>query len=95
MPQTEQCPLGIENKTNIANLDRDFVEFKIDVKKYMEDMNECVKELTNHYSKRPTWFVSLVITALVGLCIFLTQHIITQKGKNVAPKQTQPVKAPP
>ena len=95
MPPTEQCPLGVENKTNIDAMKEDIVEFKADVKRYMEDMNVCVKQLTNHYSQRPSWFVSIVITALVGLCIFLTQHIITQRGKNVATTNTQQIKAPP
>ena len=79
MPPTEQCPLGAENKANIENLEKNLDDFKLDVKRYMENTSECLKKLTNHYSQRPTWIVALLITALVGLCVWLIQLNIERK----------------
>ena len=67
MPDTEQCPLGAENKTRINYLEGDIKEIKVDIK----GIEVSMSKLANHYSKRPSWFISLVITGLVGLVIFL------------------------
>lgn len=78
MPPTEPCILGTENRTKIDNLKEDVNEFKESVVRYMDRNDQNIAKLTNCYSNRPTWFVSLIITSLVGLVIFLTQYIITQ-----------------
>ena len=56
MPETEQCILGVENKTRIDNLE-----------KIMQEMKDCVKELTNHYSRRLPGWATLLITLLSSL----------------------------
>ena len=85
MPPTEQCPLGVQNKTNIENLDGELDEFKKDMKVYMQHMDDYVGKLTNHYSQRPSWAIALLITALVGLCVYLAQYAITHQGKKHEP----------
>jgi len=89
MPQTEQCPLGRENKANIDNVKDEVNEFKGDMKRYMETMNECVSKLTNHYSQRPSWIITMLISALIGLCVFLIQYSIKQ-GNNEPSSKAQP-----
>ncbi len=67
MPETKNCPLGIENKTRIDGME-----------KAVDEIKEAVTNLSNHYSQRPTWFISIVISSLVALCVFLAQYIITR-----------------
>lgn len=68
MPDTDQCVLGVENKTRIENIEEDIHEIKSDIKK-----------LANDYSHRPTWFVSLIISALLTTVSLMAMWIITQK----------------
>ena len=66
MSETEGCPLGEANKARIINVEKAVVKIEGHIEK-----------LTNHYAKRPRWFVSILITALVGMVVFLAQYIIT------------------
>lgn len=77
MPDTEQCPKGLANDARITDLKESLEDFRTEVRADILHINNCIDKLTNHYSARPTWFVSLVITALVGIVVFLAQYIIT------------------
>ncbi len=78
MPQTEQCVLGAENRTNIENVKDEMDEFKADMRRYMERMDKNIDKLTNHYSKRAPWSVVLLVStlssALVGTVMWIITH---------------------
>lgn len=78
MPSTEQCPMGIENKTNIESIMRELSEFKAEIREDIKEMSVCVTKLTNHYSNRLTWGTTTVITvlssALVGTMMWIITH---------------------
>ena len=38
---------------------------------------DTIQKNTNHFSRRPSWAISIVITALTGMVVFLAQYIIT------------------
>jgi hypothetical protein len=73
MPPTQPCALGASNKARVENLEKTVDELKIAVIVATKD----VHELANHFSQRPTWFVALLITALVSLVLALIQHVVT------------------
>jgi hypothetical protein len=43
----------------------------------LDERLDHIETNTNHYSRRPSWFISFIITGLAGLCVFLAQYIIT------------------
>ena len=55
MPETEQCPIGVELRCRMET-----------VEKAAEEIKESVKQLTNHYSSRPQWVVVFIITFLTS-----------------------------
>jgi len=67
MPDTEQCILGTENKMRILNLE-----------KAVERIENNIEKLTNHYSGRPSWPVTIVlislITTLTNLAVWMITH---------------------
>ena len=69
MPQTEDCPLGRENKTRIIN-----------VEKSVDRIIICVEKLTNHYSNRPSRWDAFVFaamtTGLVSMVVGLITYIV-------------------
>jgi hypothetical protein len=80
----------------IENVEEEIDEFKRDMKRYLERMDENIEKLTNHYSQRPSWFICLLITALVGLCGILTQYCITHQGREYEPpSHTQQIEKTP
>ena len=84
MPPTKQSQAEIQvyrNMERIENVEEEIDEFKKDMKLYMERMDDCVSKLTNHYSQRPSWPVALLVTGLVGLCVYLAQYCITHQGE--------------
>lgn len=72
MPPTEQCPLGSENKARIDERENICNEFRAEVKRFME-------ALTNHYSKKPSWVMALVILALSNTLTGITTALIAIK----------------
>ena len=66
MPETHQCTLGTQNKTDIANLKED-----------VDEMRSDIKEIKDKLLSRPSWFVTVVITALVGALCTMSMYILT------------------
>ncbi len=56
MPETEQCVLGAENRTNIQNL-----------VKAVDRIEAAVEKITNHFSNRFTRATLIVFAVLAGL----------------------------
>lgn len=67
MPQTESCTLGTENKGRIDNLEQSLARIE-----------KAIEKISNHYSKRPSWFIAIFITALTNAITLLSMYIITQ-----------------
>ena len=67
MVDSNDCPLGRENRARINNLER-----------IVDDVASCVKELTNHYSQRMslslTIFIMALSNTLTGLVVYLVTH---------------------
>jgi len=66
MPDTEQCVLGAENKVRIEMLE-----------KAIGKIEKNIDRLTNHYSKRPQWWVTILLTGLCTLCTGLIVYLVT------------------
>ena len=66
MPTTEQCVLGHENRTRIDNLE-----------KAIDRIEAAVNKIANHYSKKPSWFITILITVLSNAIVLLSAYIIT------------------
>jgi len=77
MPETEQCPLGAENKANVQSLKEAFEDFRNEVRADIGEIQKSVLSLTNHYSKRLTWGVTATITALTSALSAAVMWIIT------------------
>lgn len=77
MPPTEQCALGAANKAKIEGLEKMFVDFRDDMRDKTDDIAACVKNLTNHYSKRFSHGTVIALVALTNLLTGLVLYIIT------------------
>lgn len=66
MPVTEPCILGTKNETRIDNLE-----------KAVERIADDVDKITNHYSKKPSWFIAILITVLTNAIVVLSAYILT------------------
>lgn len=67
MPPTEPCVLGTKNETRIDNLE-----------KAIDRIEKAIEKIANHYSKKPSWFVAILITVLSNAVILLSMYIITR-----------------
>jgi hypothetical protein len=72
MPPTEQCTLGVENKTKIDQLRTDFDRFN-------KTITKDIKEIKEKLLGRPSWFVSILITVLVTTVATLGTYIIMNR----------------
>ncbi|HUU35459.1 MAG TPA: hypothetical protein VMW48_15445 [Vicinamibacterales bacterium] len=63
-----RCAQGVEHTTRIKDLER-----------RMNTVEEAVFEIRDRLLGRPSWFVSLVITALVTACVGMGIYIL--KGR--------------
>jgi len=68
MPEIEECALGVENKTKIRNLERIVIELKNDI-----------REIKDKLLRRPSWFVTILISTMAMLIVYLMMELI--KGK--------------
>ena len=73
----KKCVLGAENKTNIENLKETLDEFKVEVRTDIKYINQCVEKITNHYSGKPSWFVLIIVSALLAGVSTMGMYIIT------------------
>jgi hypothetical protein len=73
MSDTEQCTLGIENKTKIDQLRTDFDRFN-------KTITKDIREIKDKLLGRPSWFVCITIVVLAKLCAILGTYIITTKS---------------
>lgn len=64
MPETKQCALGVRNEERINALETIIGEIKLDV-----------KEIKDKLLKRPSWFVSILITAMASVIVFLIMEL--------------------
>lgn len=74
------CPVGVENKTNIITIKEEIKEIKTSMDNGFKGINVQINELFNHQSNRlPPWItiiVSLLSSLVVGLSVFfLTRGI--------------------
>ncbi len=65
MPETKECTLGVENRTRINGLEHIVSEIKSDV-----------KDIKDRLLKRPSWFVSILITAMASAIVFLIMELV-------------------
>ncbi len=77
MPPTEPCVKGVENEMNIKALKETFEDFRDETRDAVSEIQKCVKKITNHYSKKPSWFVCSLITGLSTAVGVLAMYIIT------------------
>ena len=66
MPVTDPCILGAENKVRIDNLEKAVVRIET-----------AIEKISNHYSRKPSWFVAILITILSNAVVILSMYIIT------------------
>ena len=67
-PGNGRCPQGVEHTTRINDLER-----------RMDTVEAAVFEIRDRLLARPSWLVSLVITALVTACVGMGIYIL--KGR--------------
>ncbi len=65
MVEVQQCVLGTENKTRIDGLENTIGEIKSDV-----------KEIKDNLLKRPSWFVTILITSMSSAIVFLVMELV-------------------
>ncbi len=65
MPDVKQCVMGVKNETRIESLENDFSEIKSDV-----------KEIKDKLLKRPSWFVTILLTAMSSTIVFLIMELV-------------------
>ena len=62
----DNCPLGRENKTRIKGIEKVVDEMKTTINDRLDLIHSKVSKISDKWSSRPTWIVSLIITALVS-----------------------------
>ena len=77
MPPTEPCVKGVENEMNIKALKETFEDFRDYTRDAVSEIQKCTTKLTNHYSKKPSWFVLIVISGLFTAVSAMGVYIIT------------------
>lgn len=77
MPPTEPCVKGVENEMNIKALKETFEDFRDETRDAVSEIHKCVKKITNHYSKKPSWFVLILISGLFTAVGAMGMYIIT------------------
>jgi hypothetical protein len=80
MPPTEQTEAErqiYENKANIENRKEICDETRAQTREDINHIATCITKLTDHYSKKPTWFILAVIVALTNLCSGLILYLAT------------------
>jgi hypothetical protein len=82
MPPTENCALGTSNKTRIDAREKICDEFRLDVKQFMAAIDQRLDELTNHFSKKPTWFIALVLVGLTNILTAIIMGLIISRLVN-------------
>ena len=69
MPATEQCPVGVANKTKIDQLRNDFDDLR-------DEITTDIKEIKEKLLGRPSWFVCIVIATLATTVATLSTYIV-------------------
>ncbi len=67
-PANGRCPVGVENATRITDHER-----------RLEILENAIFEIRDKLLQRPSWFVSLAITALATCVVGLVIYIFTGK----------------
>ena len=75
------CGWGRETRVMVDSVERTLRE----VKKMINDQGKQINELFNHQSKKPSWFVALVLTALCTVCGSLIVYTVTHNVKEELP----------
>jgi hypothetical protein len=91
-PQSTTCAFGRENRVMIMNIHESVSE----IKNSIEKMTSQITILFNHQSKKPSWFVTCIITALTTLSVSLVVYIFTSErhAELMKPGNTPAVTAP-
>ena len=80
MDDIKNCPLGIENRTRLVNIDREIVEIKSSHEKDKNELFNIIKEIRDKLLGRPSWLVLIVFStmssALVGLLLLIMSHAL-------------------
>ena len=79
MPQTEPCILGVKNEANVKSLKESFEDFRDEVRDDISKIFLCIDKITNHYSKKPSWSVCIIISFLSSLSISLIVWIVAHR----------------
>ena len=76
MPPTENCIQGATNQKKIDQLRIDFDRSCEETDKHFADIGNAIKEIREKLLGRPSWWVVLVITSLIGATCTLATYII-------------------
>lgn len=68
-----ECHVGASNKVEIENLKREQKQQNEIIREVRND----IKEIRDHLNNRPTWPVTIIITALCTICTGLIVYIAT------------------
>ena len=77
------CAWGRETRIMVDSVEKTLQE----VKKMIHDQGKQINELFNHQSKKPSWFVALVLSALCTLCGTLIVYTVT-RGREQLPQSS-------
>lgn len=72
----EKCAFGEVTRNMVVNLDNEFKEFKLDIKKEFNDLKETNTELYNHLSSRVPPEVANKLAWLTGILGTITGGVI-------------------
>lgn len=74
----DKCPIGAENRANIESLKDALDDFKVEVRTDIKYITICMDKITNHYSKRVSPLITLIISTLasglVGTVVWIASH---------------------
>ena len=66
----------IENKTNIENRRLICDEFRESMSNNVNKIWACMDKITNHYAKKPSWTVLVIISFLSSLVVGLIVGVV-------------------
>jgi hypothetical protein len=68
---SDDCVMGTRNEGRITSLENQVKKDELDNDKKFTEIFSILKEIRNHFSSRPSWAVTVVLTLLSSVCVGL------------------------